>query len=168
MFRPASYIDTIVAFAYCLKSHNTPVTIITSRRGFNQHNVDYQLAKYGGYVISQPKKKHVLTIYATGSEIELALDVANKLPYVTRVVVINSLKLLLQQDKKYLSSIFDESKKISLEFGCTTPWYKYMDLAIGVDQFGCSGKVKDVLTKLNLTTNKIVAKIKKWYTKKEY
>ena len=168
VFRPASYIDTIVAFAYCLKSHNTPVTIITSRRGFNQHNVDYQLAKYGGYVISQPKKKHVLTIYATGSEIELALDVANKLPYVTRVVVINSLKLLLQQDKKYLSSIFDESKKISLEFGCTTPWYKYMDLAIGVDQFGCSGKVKDVLTKLNLTTNKIVAKIKKWYTKKEY
>ena len=121
VFRPTSYIDTIVAFAYSLKSDHTPVTIITSRSGFSQQNVDYQLAKNGAYVIKQPKIKHVLTIYATGSEIELSLDVANKLPYATRVVAINSLELLLQQDKKYLHHIFDESKKISLEFGCTTP-----------------------------------------------
>lgn len=163
VFRPTSYVDTIIAFWYSLKSHHTPVTIITSRRNFNQQNVDYQLAKHGGYVIKQPKTKHQLTIYATGSEIELALNVANKLPYATRVVVINSLELLLQQDKKYLSNIFDKSKKISLEFGSTSPWYKYMDLAIGIDQFGYSGKVNDVITKLNLTTNDIVDKIKKWH-----
>ena len=36
-----------------------------------------------------------------------------------------------------------------------------MDLAIGVDQFGYSGKANDVIAKLNLTSKHIVAKIKK-------
>jgi len=164
VFRPTSTMDMIVAYEWALKSKNTPCSIITSRSAFNQINVDYETAKRGGYVVANTSKngRYTLTIYATGSEIELAINVANKLDCGVRVVAINSLELLMQQDKEYLDTIFDSSKKVSIEFGSTAPWYKYVDLAIGVDQFGLSGKPNDVIKRLGLTTEQIVKKINNW------
>jgi len=163
VFRPTSTIDTIVAYEWAIKSKDTPCSIITSRSAFKQINVDYETAKRGGYVVSQPKNgRYSLTIYATGSEIELAMEVANKLSCAARVVAINSLELLNQQDEAYLKEIFDNSKKVSIEFGSTTPWYKYVDLAIGVDQFGISAKPNDVIKRLGLSAEQIADKITKW------
>jgi len=163
VFRPCSTIDTIVAYEYAMLSKQTPVSIITSRSNFDQINVDYKYAKRGGYVIYHPAPDCALTIYATGSEVATAIEVAKHMKTPTRVVAINSLELLMQQDKKYLSNIFDGSKKVSIEFGITTPWYKYVDLAIGVDQFGYSGKPNDVINKLGLSVDQIVARITKHF-----
>lgn len=161
VFRPCSTIDTIVAFEKAIKSKKTPTSIITSRAAFSQINVDYETASKGGYVIYKPEQDHQITIYATGSEVELAINVAKKLNKPTRVVAINSLELLKEQDRDYLNSIFDNSKKVSIEFGVTTPWYKYVDLAIGVDQFGMSAKPNDIIKKLHLTADDIAEKINK-------
>lgn len=163
VFRPCSTIDTIVAFEWAIKSRHTPSTIITSRSAFDQVNVSYDEAKKGGYVIYKPSNKHVLTIYATGSEVAQAIEVAKQLKKPTRVVAINSFELLNKQDKKYLKTIFDSSKKVSLEYGVTTAWYKYVDLAIGVDKFGVSGKSVDVINKMKLSTNDIVNLINKTF-----
>lgn len=161
VFRPTSTIDTIVAFEWAMKSTKTPCSIITSRSEFKQINVDYELAKRGGYEIYKPTDgKYDITIYATGSEVELAMEVSKLLPVGTRVVAINSLELLLSQDEPYLSQIFDNSKKVSIEFANTTPWYKYVDLAIGIDQFGVSAKPADVIKRLGLTAEQIADKIK--------
>lgn len=161
VFRPSSIIDTIIAYEFAIKSKKSPVTIITSRSEFNQVNVALEASRKGGYIVyDELDGKHKITIYATGSEVALAIEVAKQLKN-ARVVAINCLELLLEQDKKYLDLIFDKSKKVSIEFGVTTPWYKYVDLAIGVDQFGVSGKPKDVLAKLGLTVKDIVEKIKK-------
>lgn len=164
VFRPTSSIDMVVAWEEALKSKSTPITIVNSRSTFDQVNVDYELAKKGGYLV-RSDKNHKVTLYATGSELPLALQVAEKLSVPSRVVAINSLELLKRQDKKYLEQIFDDSKKISIEYGCTTPWYKYVDLAIGVDTFGCSGKPDDVVRRLGLTCSQIVNKINKWLDK---
>lgn len=161
VFRPYSTIDTIVAFEFAIKSKTTPTSIITSRSAFNQINVPYDLAKKGAYVVYGPKKRHSVTIYATGSEVPLAIEVAKKMKKVTRVVAINSFELLKLQDEKYLNMIFDNSKKVSIEFGCTTPWHKYVDLAIGIDQFGYSGKPSDIIKKLELTPEDILKRIQK-------
>ncbi|MCQ2748295.1 MAG: hypothetical protein MJ223_03635 [Mycoplasmoidaceae bacterium] len=161
VFRPTSSIDMVVAFEEALKSKTTPVSIITSRSAFNQINVNYNKAKHGAYVVKNAKGYKV-TLYASGSEVGLALDVAKKLKVATRVVAINSLELLNKQSKAYIDSIFDKSKKISIEYGSTTPWYKYVDYAIGVDSFGYSGKPDDVAKKLGLTTDQIVNKINKF------
>lgn len=164
VFRPTSSIDMVVAWEQAFKSKNTPVTIVTSRGTFNQINVDYEIAKHGAYIV-RSDKNHKITLYASGSELPLALDVANKLDIPSRVVAVNSLELLNQQDDEYISSIFDKSKKISIEYGSTTPWYKYVDYAIGTDSFGVSGKADDVARKLGLTCGQIVNKINKWLEK---
>lgn len=120
VFRPTSSIDMVVAFEQAFKSKDRPVTIVTSRHSFDQVNVDYDLAKRGAYVV-RADKNHKVTLYATGSEIAVALQVASKLTTPCRVVAINSLELLQQQEKAYREMIFDKSKKISIEYGTTTP-----------------------------------------------
>lgn len=165
VFRPTSYIDTVIAYEYAINSKETPVSIITSRANFKQVNVDYETAKRGGYVVFKPQTQHQLTIYATGSEVPVAIDVANQLSIPTRVVAINSLEVLNAQDKQYLDTIFDSSKKVSIEYGSTIGWYKYVDLAIGTDRFGVSAKPDDVLKTLGLTVSQITETINNWYNK---
>ena len=164
VFRPTSSIDMVVALEQAFKSKETPVTIITSRHAFEQINVDYDLAKRGAYVVRMDKN-YKITLYASGSELPLALQVAEKLNTPVRVVAINSLALLNKQDKTYKQEIFDKSKKISIEYGVTAPWYKYVDYAIGVNQFGVAGKTDDVIKRLGLTCGQIVNKINKWLGK---
>lgn len=164
VFRPTSTVDMIVALETAFKSKETPVTIVTSRSPFNQVNVDFQLACKGAYAV-RTDKNYKITLYATGSELPLALEVANRLERPCRVVAINSLELLMTQDKKYIDEIFDDSKKISIEYGATAPWYKYVDYAIGCDTFGVSGKPDDVVRKLGLTCGQIASKINKWLNK---
>ncbi|XQP55973.1 MAG: transketolase-like TK C-terminal-containing protein [Mycoplasmoidaceae bacterium] len=164
VFRPTSSIDTVVALEHAFKSKHTPVTIITSRQAFDQVNVDYELAKRGAYVV-RSDKNHKITLYATGSELPVALQVATKLDIPSRVVAINSLELLQEQDLDYQEMIFDKSKKISIEYGATAPWYRYVDLAIGLDEFGYAGKPDDVVKKLGLTCGQIANKINKWLDK---
>lgn len=161
LFRPCSAIDVLVAWDYALNSKKTPTTIITSRSAFQQVNVSRQIASKGGYVIYENvKSKHDITLYATGSEVEIAIEVAKRLKTKNiRVVAINSLELLNLQTEDYKKSIFDKKKKISIEFGCTAPWYKYVDYAIGIDQFGYSGKPNDVLNKLGLSIDEITKKV---------
>ncbi|MCQ3914877.1 MAG: hypothetical protein MJ201_03825 [Mycoplasmoidaceae bacterium] len=120
VFRPTSTVDMIVALETAFKSKETPVTIVTSRSPFNQVNVDFQLACKGAYAV-RTDKNYKITLYATGSELPLALEVANRLERPCRVVAINSLELLMTQDKKYIDEIFDDSKKISIEYGATAP-----------------------------------------------
>lgn len=164
VFRPTSSIDMVVALEQAFKSKQTPVTIVTSRSAFNQINVDYDLASKGAYVV-RSDKNYKVTLYATGSELPLALDVAKKLTVASRVIAINSLELLLKQDKKYIQSIFDDSKKVSIEYGITAPWYRYVDFAVGVNKFGISGKPDDVVKRLGLTCSQIANKINKWLNK---
>ncbi|MCQ3907771.1 MAG: hypothetical protein MJ219_03410 [Mycoplasmoidaceae bacterium] len=120
VFRPTSSIDMVVALEQAFKSKTKPVTIITSRSAFDQVNVDYDLAKHGAYVV-RSDKNHKVTLYASGSELPLALQVADKLDMPSRVVAINSLELLNEQDNNYKEMIFDNSKKISIEYGVTPP-----------------------------------------------
>lgn len=164
VFRPTSAIDMVVAWEWAMKSKETPISIITSRATFNQVNVDYEIAKHGAYVV-RSDKRHKVTLYASGSELPLALDVASQLKVPSRVVAINSLELLLQQEPDYIESIFDKSKKVSIEFGVTGPWYEYVDLAIGTNSFGLSGKPDDVVKRFGLTCSQIVNKINKWLDK---
>ncbi|MBQ6970433.1 hypothetical protein IJQ19_02425 [bacterium] len=111
-----------MAFKAALSSETTPTTIVTSRHDFAQIPCSYEMAKHGAYVVkkSNDKKAHDITIYATGSEVPLAIDVALKIKTKNvRVVAINSLELLAKQPLSYQKQIFDESIKISIEYGST-------------------------------------------------
>ena len=56
-----------------------------------------------------------------------------------------------------------KSKVIALEMGSTALWYKYADTVFGIDSFGASGKMVDVIKKFGFTAENIASKIKNNY-----
>lgn len=170
VFRPCNYWDMVVAFKAALSNETTPTTIVTSRHDFAQIPCSYEMAKHGAYVVkkSNDKKAHDITIYATGSEVPLAIDVALKIKNKNvRVVAINSLELLAKQPLSYQKQIFDESIKISIEYGSTLGWYKYVDLPIGIETFGQSADASSLIKYLKLDASSIANKIVAWLKTKK-
>jgi transketolase len=101
-----------------------------------------------------------LIIVATGSEVHLAIEVAKhvelNIKIKCRVVSMPCCELFDKQDLFYKEEILPKNvKKMSLEAGATLGWYKYVDYAYGIDEFGESGKMTDIKNYFGFTLEKI-------------
>lgn len=161
-FRPYNVTESIAALKFAINSIDAPVTIITSRGSFKQIEVNSNDVEKGAYVISDSNNKYKLTIMATGSEVATAMNVQQMLKNKridARVVSVPCLEVFEKQNKKYIKDILGNKPIVSIEFGATSPWYKYVDLAVGIDEFGRSGNAEDVINFFKLTPQDIVKKI---------
>ena len=164
LFRPCNLYESLYALKFALDSKTAPVTIVTSRSAFKQYQTkSYEDVSKGAYVISNtPNKSYRLTLIATGSEVETAIRVQELLTrkrISARVVSAPCLELFDKQNRNYISETLGNKPIISIEYGVTTSWYKYVDLAIGIDDFGRSGNAKDIIKYYKLTPEDIATKI---------
>lgn len=168
LFRPCNLEETIAAFDYAVKSEITPVTIVTSRLEFKQTKSSERTNK-GGYVLLNNKGFN-LSLISSGSEVAFAIEVANLLEtnhnIKANVVSMPCYELFMKQSDAYKNMVLSDKPTVSIEFGCTTPWYRLVDLAIGINRFGYSGKPDAILKKLKLTPSEIAAKIADFYNNK--
>lgn len=169
VMRPADIRETIGGYKIALTAKNHPNAMILTRQDLPQlaHSTIDSVA-FGGYIISQEDSSSPLNLVliATGSEVHLAIEVQKMLQkdkINARVVSMPSTYLFDHQDKKYQAEILPRNvKKVAIELGVSDSWYKYVGLEgliIGVDQFGASGNLNDVLDKYGFTSEKIYHKI---------
>ena len=122
----------------------------------------------GAYLLSKSKKvKPQLLLFASGSEVTLALDVQEKLKAQkvdAAVISFPSWELFEKQSKAYKESILIKGvKKVAIEMAATQGWHKYVGtdgLIIGIDKFGASGPAGKVQKAYGFDAGKIVNKIK--------
>ena len=82
VFRPADMNETLECWELALKNHNTPSAIALSRQKvpyINQNNTKENKCQKGAYVVKITSHENNLTIIASGTEVELALRVQEKL-----------------------------------------------------------------------------------------
>ena len=122
----------------------------------------------GAYEVSRTNNKINLTIYASGSEVNLAIETSHKLAkdkIYCKVISMPSMELFDLQSKLYKNKILNETKfKISIEAGSTDCWKKYIGssgLTFGINEFGKSAPYKDIFKHFGLTVSNIVSKTKK-------
>ena len=149
----------------CLKSHNTPSVIALSRQKVPYINPDSSKknkCENGAYEVSITSHESNVTLIASGTEVELALKVQEKLKdnnIHSKVVSMPCMSLFDKQSDEYKKDIIDEDALvITLEAGSVTHWQKYIKnkgLNLGLDQFGESGPYKEVYDHFNLTEEKI-------------
>ena len=173
VFRPADRYETIECWELALKNKKTPSILSLTRQNLNP--VRYNISKvnkcsYGAYEISRTNKKIQLTILASGSEVNLALDVSNELKKYkinSKVISVPSQEIFDKQSKNYIKKILNETKlKISIEAGSKTSWYKYVGdngMTFGIDEFGKSAPYKKIFEYFGLSTKKITTKIRNNY-----
>ncbi len=161
-FRPCNSYESIAALSFALKQNNSPVSIITSRGDFiHPESTDYSLINRGAYLISS-KPKAKISLWATGSEVTLALEVQRILAtykIYANVISAPCMELFNTQDESYRKQLL-KLPIFSIEYGNTFYWYQYSKYPFGINSFGASGKPNDVVKKFKLDANTIANQIK--------
>ena len=126
----------------------------------------------GAYEVLRTNKKINLTILASGSEVNLALEVSHKLAkdkIYSKVISMPCMELFELQSKSYKNKILEETKfKISIEAGSSDYWKKYVGdngIAFGIDEFGKSAPYKDIYKYFGLESTNIKKITKKLLNK---
>jgi transketolase len=142
--RPCDLTEVSGAYQIALQNEG-PTAIILSRQTLpNILNSSMKQMKKGAYIVFEPINELKFIIIATGSELSLALEVANHFKNI-RVVSMPCCELFDLQDNDYKEYILPKNiKKVSLEAGSTLGWYKYVDYPYGIDRFGESANILDL------------------------
>lgn len=164
-FRPADSKEIIKCWEYII-NNKIPSSMVISRgkaEPFINNNVD--ISK-GAYIVRKENNLFA-TIVATGSEVGVAVKIANylyeKYEIDIRVVSMPCRELFSKQSEDYKSIILPKGyKNIVIEAGSKYGWegFVYSDkYLITVDNFGYSGKEKEVLTKMNFSYEQILERV---------
>ena len=176
VLRPADRTETIECWELALKNSSTPSVLSLTRQNLNPIRKKYSKINrcaFGAYEVLRTNNKIKLTILASGSEVNLAIDTSHKLAkykIYSKVISVPSHELFELQSKSYKNRILNESKyKISIEAGSTDCWKKFVGengVSFGIDIFGKSAPCKDVYKYFGLKTENIINKIKKMISSK--
>ncbi|MDC0078774.1 transketolase [Candidatus Pelagibacter sp.] len=171
VFRPADRMETIECWEQALKNSKTPSVLSLTRQNLDPIRKKYSninKCSFGAYEVLRTNKKIHLTILASGSEVNLAIETSHKLAkdkIYSKVISIPCQELFDLQTNIYKRKILNETKiKISIEAASTDCWKKYVGnngLTFGIDTFGKSAPYKEIYKHFGLTVANIATKSKK-------
>ena len=171
VFRPADRIETIECWEQALKQLKTPSVLSLTRQNLSPIRKKYthtNMCSLGAYEIFRTNKKISVTILASGSEVNLAIETSLKLAkdkIYSKVISMPCHELFDHQPIAYKKKILSETKlKISIEAGSVDCWKKYVGfdgLNFGINDFGKSAPFKDIYTHFGLTAENCAKKTKK-------
>ena len=176
VFRPADRMETIECWEHALKSSKTPSVLSLTRQ--NLYPIRRKISNtnkcsFGAYEVLRTNKKIHLTILASGSEVNLAIETSHKLAkekIYSKVISMPCQDLFDSQFNSYKQKIMNETKIIiSIEAASTDCWKKYLGnkgLSFGIDTFGKSAPYKEIYKHFGLTAVNIANKSKKLVRKK--
>ena len=169
VFRPADATETQAAWYLAQNVNDKPTSIVLTRQNLPVlENSSFEKVAKGAYVVYETSSDYDTILIATGSEVALAISVAQELEkegMKVRVVSMPSIELFEEQTSEYKEALLPRSirRRVSLEMGNTALWYKYVGLdglAIGIDKFGASAPANKVIEEYGFSVEKVVARIK--------
>ena len=168
VFRPADYKEVIGSWN-CILNSNNPNSLVLSRQslplldGTNINGV-----KFGGYIVRKEQGKLHGIILATGSEVSVAVDIANSLEemkYNIRVVSVPCLELFRKQNEQYINQVIPSMVKVFvIEASNYEGWFEFVynkKYLININSFGYSGNEEDVINNLGFSYEHIKNRIMK-------
>jgi transketolase len=174
VYRPADVIETAECWALSLETPGTPSVLALSRQNLPQlrgagdegwTRSSNRSAK-GGYRLKAAEAARKVVLVATGSEVEIAVNVAKSLEgqgIGADVVSMPCTELFDGQTAAYKADILPRDALIvSIEAGVTMGWERYTGLDglnIGIDRFGASAPADALYDYFGLTVDKIVPRI---------
>jgi len=167
-WRPADQVESAVAWKYAIERNDGPVTLIFSRQNLTQQpRTAEQLANVarGGYVLKDCDGTPEVILIATGSEVGITVEAADKLAAAgtkVRVVSMPSTDAFDKQDAAYRESVLPKavSARVAVEAGIADYWFKYVGLngaIVGMHSFGESAPAELLFKEFGFTVDNVVA-----------
>lgn len=167
-WRPADQVESAVAWKYAIERNDGPVTLIFSRQNLTQQpRTAEQLANVarGGYVLKDCDGTPEVILIATGSEVGITVEAADKLAAAgtkVRVVSMPSTDAFDKQDAAYRESVLPKAvtARVAVEAGIADYWFKYVGLngaIVGMHSFGESAPADLLFKEFGFTVYNVVA-----------
>jgi len=170
VFRPADTTETYECWQLALENFNTPSVLALTRQNLEPIRKDYikvNKCASGAYEVFRSNQDIKLAIFASGSEVNLAIEVSHKLAMeniYSKVISVPCQELFEKQTEIYKKDILNEADfTITIEAGSTNSWHKFVKnkgLNFGIDEFGKSAPYKEIYNYFGLTVENIVNKTK--------
>ncbi len=164
VWRPADGAENIEAWRVALEMKNSPSAFVCSRQNLAvvPSPVKGEIAR-GGYLLASDEDA-VITLIASGSEVELALKTKEALSekgVPANVVSVPCYDLFIEQEQSYIDEmIIPTTKKVAIEAARGLEWYRFADEVIGMDTFGASAPASQLFEKFGFTVDAVLEKIK--------
>ena len=175
VFRPADINETIECWEIALKSKNNPSAIALSRQKLSyvsEHKSGGNMCSKGAYILKKTSDNADVSLIASGSEVEIALEAQEKLKDLnidSKVISVPCYDLFDKQNQSYKDEVLGKNTfKISIEASSQSGWKSVVGkdgATLGLSTFGKSAPYKDIYKLFNLTSDEIV-KITKTKVKK--
>ena len=171
VFRPGDAVETAEAWQCAIATKSTPSILALSRQGLTQFrsgDMSENKTEKGAYIIAGDGDARQITLLASGSEVEIALEAHQKLAddgIASIVVSVPCLDLFWQQDAAYRASILGTAPRIVIEAALRQPWDRLLgeqDGFVGMDDFGASAPIADLYRHFGITSEavtKLAAKL---------
>ena len=169
--RPCDAVETVECWQLALQSTKSPTMIVLTRQKLKPARLTYSpknLCAQGAYEISPASKKAKVVIFATGSEVEIAIEaqaILEKAGTPTRVVSVPSFELFEKQSRAYKEKLLGtEKKRIAIEAGVAQGWNRFIGndgTFIGMKSFGASGPAEALYKHFGITAKAIVKAARK-------
>lgn len=169
VFRPADAVETLECISIALKKKESPALFALSRqnvnyvRKFANAEQSTNLSEFGAYILCEHSGKLDVTIFATGSEVEIAVEAYKKLQEKgvgTRVVSMPCWRIFDEQNDEYKATILNNNSiKVAIEAGSDIGWHKYIGsngIFIGMKGFGESAPCRTLYEHFNINSDYLI------------
>ena len=166
VYRPCDAVETAECWQLALKDETRPSVLALTRQKLKPARLAYSeenLCAKGAYDIAPSDKPATVVIFASGSEVEIAmaakalLDQAGK---PARVVSVPSMENFERQDAAYKAKVLGSEKtRIAIEAGVRTGWDRFIGVEgtfIGMTGFGASGPAELLYKHFGITAEAVV------------
>jgi transketolase len=166
VIRPADANEVAEAWRVAINRRHSPTAFALTRQNLpTLEGTDRKMLSKGAYVLKDFGENPQLILMATGSEVSLIYEAAQKLfaeGIAVRVVSFPSWELFEEQDEAYRESVFPKNMtaRLAVEAGATLGWERYARSVIGLDHYGASAPYKVIFEKFGFTVENVVAKAK--------
>ncbi|EJF97744.1 transketolase [Bartonella taylorii] len=171
VFRPADAMETVECWQLALKARKTPSTLALSRQNLPLLRQEYEeenLCMLGAYELLTASDDAQVTLFASGSELQIAVKVHAVLEekgIPTRVVSVPCFELFAQQSLSYQRALIGDAPiKVAIEAAVRQGWDRFIGsdgVFIGMDGFGASGTIDALYTHFGITCENVVAAVEK-------
>ncbi|WP_298819909.1 transketolase [uncultured Roseibium sp.] len=169
-YRPADITETLECWQLSLEDRSGPSVLALTRQNLPSQRKTFEddnLCAKGAYVLIDCEDSPAVTIFASGSEVEIAVDAHKELTedgIATRVVSVPSFELFESQSDDYKADIIGDSPvKIAVEAGIRMGWDRFVGndgLFVGMTGFGASAPYKELYEHFGITKDAVVSAAK--------
>ncbi|MEG9884656.1 MAG: transketolase [Hyphomicrobiales bacterium] len=166
VLRPADEVETLECWEIALRSKNRPSILALTRQQvppMRDASQPENLSMRGAYELAVPPGETEIVIFATGSEVEIAMAAKERLDakgHPTRVVSVVCFELFADQPESYRSAILGSEKlRIAIEAAIPMGWERFIGpdgLFFGMQGFGASAPGPELYRHFGITADRVV------------